>query len=611
MIWHGGQSLEEGPCQEDTFRSLVELAYSMELGSHYKASLNALLCALCRADPSHFSLLLASCQDVLLVGGAGGGAEEEEGGEGARMAAVGQRLNTLARAAQSLPCTRMLLNSDLVSRMISRLANGFEKLLDLAYEGSTPHHHHQTTPPPEAALETPPDGVRGNLRSLVSSLSCLLAFLTDLLHHWLPAKEWMAGTDGHRFWWPMVQFLCMETAVVSPLETSFLQEVAFNFFCVCLTGCQATKGVFVRLICDLLRDQPSTGGAGGGGGKGPVLTPFLHRLLVGLVFRDDHVPIVLRLAPPPRRPLQSDRQTADTSLATPVLSLPRTCQVLDFHPSYPVQESCYYLQVPGSLSLAQLHALLLSHAPALKTTPTKPLEPKKLEKATAAVQKKIASSSAKSLTGKTASSKASTGSAESEVDGVDVAKFKLGEWRGFSQEPDKQVAATGGGEGRTGTYFLLNSDHTEEEEGGVYHYAFSSYVRQRDQEVVEGQEDEEEKMVRSGSDLLRDLVPLGTSHPLMVVMDQKALHFAAEHDATPPQDMFRMLVSCDGLTRLARGIPPSTPTSGQVPSPPPAPAPARVEMSGVQMARLRLLPSSCSSRTVSWGHLWWLHSALW
>ena len=517
MIWHGRDI--EDICHEDTFRSLVELAFSLELGSHYKTAMNALLCALCRTSPSHFSLLLASCEDVLI---------SEPG-------TVGQRLNTLAGAAQSFHCTEVLLGSELVAKMVSRLTNGFEKLLDLAYN---------TSP---MGSETPPTTADGNLRGLVSSLSSLLAFFADYFRHWRRGKEWMARTDNHRFWAPMIQFLCMDTTVISALEASFVQEVAFNFFSVCLFGCEASKKVFVQLVCDLLRNQCYTAAGGGDDTrnvKTPVLTPFLHKLLVGLVFQHENVPVIVKLVPPPLDQVK-------VGCVTGPLSLPSTCEVSDFHPSHPIGETCYYLRAPGAFTLTQLEALVRSHD-TVKPAPVK-AEAKKTEKSTH--RKSVAS--AKTLAAKVAvlrhPASAATAPA-SDIDSLSVANFTLKDWKPGKEESEK-TEQKGLPSFTTLAYYTLDCDNTlAEEECSVYSSLLTSYAKL----------DDEERSARAENELLCDLVPTcSADHPLLVVLDQKGLYFGARHSsssASPPlSEMFSMLVSYEGLLPLARSVPPLYP----------------------------------------------------
>ena len=313
-------------CREETFRSLVELAFSLDPGSRYKMSLNALLCALCRQNPRHYSMLLASCDDVLSGGGGGGG--------GGGVERLGHRLNTLALASQSPACSRVLLDSELVGRMVSRLTNGFEKLLDMAAHFLSSPSSSPSSPHEDAEREN----MRLCARDILASLSSLLAFFTDFLCNWRLGKEWLACTDNHRFWPPMIEFLSLEPSIVSPLEVAFLQEVVYNFFGVALLGCELTKRTFVRLVCDALcgefhfgsRQQPR-----------PVLSPFLHKLFVGLLFQHECLPIILKVVSPPPPP-SGRHQDREQELWQPLLSLPSTCEVLDFHPSHPVGETCYW-----------------------------------------------------------------------------------------------------------------------------------------------------------------------------------------------------------------------------------------------------------------------------
>ena len=400
----------ESICSEETFRSLVELAFSLEPGSRYKASLNALLCSLCSSNQQHFSLLLAACEDVLITG----------------IDKAGHRLNTLAQAAQSVSSTKILLESELLSRMISRLTNGFEKLLHLVCHPVTSDANN------DEKSDVP---LKENARDVILYLCSLLAFFTDFLRNWRPGKTWMASSDNHRFWSPMLQFLSMETSIVSPLEISFIQEVSYEFFSVCILGCDDTKEAFVKLVCNALRNEYSFNS---NISSDRILTPFLHKLLVGIIFQHETIPIILRVIAP------SD-SNVDTESPLFPLSLPSTTESQEFHPSYPIGESCYYLHVPGSSSLSQFESLVLSHK-MTKLPPSKP-EPKTTEKT---VRKGLGGASVKPPTTSTttststASAVAKSTLAPSSTSNLDVASFELKHWK--IPAPGKEVAKDGKGE---------------------------------------------------------------------------------------------------------------------------------------------------------------------
>lgn len=504
----------EDVCLEETFRSLVELTFSLEPGSRYKTSLNALLCALCRVNPAHFSLLLASCEDVLI----------------SELDTMGHRLNTLAQASRSFHCTEVLLGSELVEKIVARLMNGFEKLLELVY---LPLPHEAEGPSGDM------EGLQETARSMASSLCCLLAFFTDFLQNWAPGMEWMATTDSHRFWSPMIEFLSMETAIISPLRASFIQEVAYEFFSTCLLGCDIAKRLFVQLLCNVLHNQFHSADAGGGVPSGePVLTPYLHKLLVGLVFQHESIPVILKVVSSPEQ---------DKGNSSNLISLPSTCESLEFHPSYPIGETCYYLRVSGSFSLPQLEALVKSH----KTTTTKTVvlakaEPKKPEKS---LHKKLVP--AKPSLAKIPLSKPPPPPTASEEDefALEVENFKLKEWK--LPTPNATTGSKKSVEQRSvGTlpYYCLDFGGAEDVEN-VYHHFLTSYAQH-----------DERKAIRLDARFLCDIVPAArSSYPVMVLMDNKAMFFAAEHSAARDLDMYNMFASCEGLVPLARSVPPLYP----------------------------------------------------
>ena len=500
MIWYG-QGIEE-VCHEETFRSLVELAFSLEPGSRYKVSLNALLCALCHVNPARHSLLLASCEDILFD----------------ELDRMGYRLNTLAQVSQSRHCTEALLASELIEKMIARLTNGFEKLLNLALHPPPP------SPPPDQPTDTPTadgdeDHVTPITRDTVSSLCVLLAFFTDLLRNWRQAKDWMGCGDHHRFWAPMVEFLSIEASIISPLEVSFVQEVVYDFFSTCLLGCELAKRTFVELVCFSLHNQEYRSPT-----DSPVLAPFLHKLLVGLVFQHESLPLMLKVIPSPEQ---------EKSGVIRPLSLPSTCEILDFHPSYPVSETCYYLRVPGDFSLSQLEVLVNSHS----TVKAKP-EVKKV--------KKPGNKSGSVELGKPAkpiSKHQPVFKVEDSGGGasLDVDNFKFGEWSFDEKDSGKTKSAL--------SFCTLSTE--EQEERSIYRTFLQNYAKQG-----------ENKSFHSASEALHSLVPIGRDYPMMVVMDTKSMVFSAldpDSASSGNESMLSMLVACGGLVKLAKSIPPLYP----------------------------------------------------
>ncbi len=504
MIWYAKDI--EDLCHEETFRSLVDFAFSLEPGTIFKMSVNALLCSLCSINPEHFSLLLASCKDVLT----------SETGR------VGQRLNTLAYAAQSFHCTEVLLGSNLVAQMISRLTNGFERLLELAYQ-----------PSPKSLGVDEREGFAIGVRGMISCLCSLLAFLTDFVRNWRPGKEWMAGTDNHRFWFPMIEFLSMDTAIMSALELAFIQEVAYEFFCVCLAQCDQTKRLFVQLVCDSLHNPRFCSGTPEPASQ-PILTPFLHKLLVGLVFQQESIPVILKVIPP--------EDPSKASSFDP-LSLSSTYDILDFHPSYPIDHLCYYMHVPGSFTLAQFQSLVKSHNTA-KTTPLK-LEKSLHKKPFPFASSKLAPSAAKVLAKPPLH--ASVPVADSGSYSMDIANFNLKEWK-IPTPLKEAVKAVSDKACPTRSYCLLDYDSMD----GNKNFMYRNFI-----EMYKKQEVGKKPVVDNA--LLCDIVPFGNHYPMVVIVDEKTMFFAAERLGARDLDMYNMFASCNGLVPLARSVPPLYP----------------------------------------------------
>lgn len=510
MIWYG-QGIEE-MCHEETFRCLVELAFSLEPGSRYKISLNGLLCALCHINPNRHSLLLASCEDILFDD----------------LDRMGYRLNTLAQVSQSRHCTEALLASELIGKMIARLTNGFEKLLQLALHPPPPPSVQPATATPTAGGDE--DHVTPITRATVSSLCVLLAFFTDLLRNWRQAKEWMGCGDSHRFWSPMVEFLSMEASIISPLEVSFVQEVVYDFFSVCLLGCNLTKRTFVELVCFSLHNQQYRPAA-----DPPVLALFLHKLLVGLVFQHESLPLILKV-------ISSPEQVKSGNSGP--LSLPSTCEVLEFHPSYPVSETCYYLRVPGDFSLSQLEELVNTHS-----TVKPKAELKKVKKPVHKPGSVDLGKPAKPPKPQAVFKVEDTGGGGGGGGGsLDVENFKFREWS-FDEKDSGKTSS----DDKSALSFCIVST-AEQEEGSIYRTFLQHYAKQGDN-----------KSLHSASEALHSLVPIGRDYPMMVVMDTKSMVFSAldpdsaSSSSSGNESMLSMLIARGGLVSLAKSIPPLYP----------------------------------------------------
>ena len=501
MIWYGSNI--EDICHEDTFRSLVDLAFTLEPGSLFKMSFNALLCSLCNVRPQHFSLLLMSCKDILTC-------------EGSQ---VGRRLNTLACAAQSFHCTQMLLGSELAAQMVSRLTNGFEKLLELTYH-----------PPSVSGNDAAKENLASDVRAIVLCLSNLLAFLTDFLRNWRPGKEWMASTDSHRFWFPMMEFLSINTTIVSSLEIAFIQEVSYEFFSVCLAQCSQAKMLFAQLMCSSLQNQRF--GSDAGPTTTPILTPYVHKLLVGLVFQPESIPVILKFIPPEGSRINS-------------LSLSSTYDVLEFHPSYPIDHMCYYMHVPGSFTLAQFEALVKGHTvtkSSIKAATEAKKPDKTLHRKTSLYGGKATSSTKIPLVKPPSSS--ATAAADAGAFSIDISSFKIRNWKILTKEAGKDSE-----DKATLSCSCLDLEGIEASNGKlIYRNFIKMYESQGG-----GKRTEVEVT------MLCDIIPLGHNYPVVVIMDGKSMYFAAERLGAREMDMFNMFDSCHGLAPLARSIPPLYP----------------------------------------------------
>ena len=471
-------------CTGDTFHSLVDIAFSLEPNSLYKTSLGSLLCALCCVNNKHFSLMLENCENVLSN----------------RLDMVNRLLSTLAQVAHSHSCSDILLKSDLLSRMVSELTNGFEKLLDMLSHPLAEEMSGQEVPQANSARDT------------LSYICTLLAFFTDFMRNWMPGKVWMASKEiRHSFWTPMLHFLSMDTSIVSPQEVTFVQEVAYEFFDVSLQTCQEMKSVFVSLVCDVLR-------------KKCILTQFLHKILIGLVFQDDSIPIIVRLLVPKSR--------KDMVLSH---SFPLTYEA-HYHPSYPLGESCYYLQFPSSTTLLKLDGML------------KGLRPNQLHVSKAPTKHSFSSLAAQ----KRALHALKTGAASAGVDNLCIGDVDMGPWvkQKIKDIRVQSSAGTAAGGGASTSKCL--------------HFSAASY---RDEDILSCDslavfKQNAPRAVDCFEANLLQIIPdhdgWHSSYPLMAVMDDSALVFNARYSPalqSQLDDMFNLFLSCGGLLPLARCLP--------------------------------------------------------
>ena len=475
IIWNGKRM--GGICSAETFHSLVELAFSLDPHLQYKRALNTLLCSLCYTNLDYFSMLLSSCDNVLVND----------------VSTASRLLSTLAQCAKSLTCSTTLFKSDLMSQMISRLTNGFEKLLDLLYK-----------PVSEDAASGAEEALVTNARDSLTYLCTLLAFFTDFVRNWMPGKLWMAKEANHRFWSPMLRFLSMDTSVVSPHEVAFVQEVAFDFFNVCLLACSPTKVAFVRLVCAVLCEKH-------------ILTQFIHRMLIGLVFRHDSVPVIIRLV------VSDPRKEASQAL-----SLPLTYETQDYHPSHPIGDSCYILYIPLSSNLAKLDSIIKSHR-----------VNKPLPVSTAKVSDRI---------GQRRAPKAASSEESSSLPAVitgDMDNFDIKGWK--DSEISKENLAPPSTYSSTINKTMLYCAAVFEEKDALNCNSLTTYIRH----WVSG-------TIFSADVRLKHVCPRNAcgDYPLTAVMDSSAILFNADHAVMKKGvDMFNLFVSCKCLQPLADCLP--------------------------------------------------------
>ncbi len=460
----------------ETFHSLVEQAFSLEPHLQYKQALGSLLCALCSSKPSYFSMLLDSCSNVLIKD----------------PATASRLLSTLAQCSKSYSCTSKLLKSDLIAQMVSRLTNGFEKLLDLL---------HQPVSDKEFVAEK---SIETDARDSLTYLCVLLAFFTDFLRNWMPGKLWMAKESNHRFWEPMLRFLSMDTSVVTSHEVAYVQEVAFDFFSISLQICNPTKVAFVHLVCDILRQNQ-------------ILTQFLHRLLTGLVFRHDTMPIIVNFV------MHDPRKEASQAL-----SLPLTYETQDYHPSQPTGDSSYILYIPVSSNLSKLDTLIKSHR-VNKPQPASIL--KSSDRASQRRTPKVVPSSEESVSLSCAS--------------PDIENFDMKSWRESEVTKESQSASSNTGSSLNKT--LLFCAATFKDKEILQFNSLTALFRHS----VSG-------TIFSADVRLKHLQPCTKQdeYPLTAYVDNSTILFRATHALTQKGvDMFNLFVSCKCLQPLSGCLP--------------------------------------------------------
>ena len=301
--------------------SFIDATLPLDLKSSLRSSLDSLLCAMCRHSPNFFASIVDHCRLAV----------EEEKPE------VCSLLHMLAHVAKSEDRIRDLLSSELTRNLVSWLHTTFVTLRDKVLTDGA------------GVLEE-------DVRPLLSKASAYLAFFTDLSQSCVPVQMWLGSLENVKFWYPMIELLSLEPPLVSAFDISFCHDVSLGFFGACLLNLQ-NKLLFARLLCDILRGAYSgkekegrvEGSRAQEGHTGvPVLTTFIYKLIINLVLREECTTVVVVL----------DRSgLADNQLPLPSLSLTKTTDSQEFHPSFPIGEHAYCVQLQSSCSLQQLERL--------------------------------------------------------------------------------------------------------------------------------------------------------------------------------------------------------------------------------------------------------------
>ena len=290
--------------------------------------LNSLLCALCNAHPPLYTLILSRCQEALNQG-----------------LPLQNLLQTLAKASQSSVATNTLLVSKFSSLVMSQLLEGFDWLLSSVVNAGSAEI-------PDESRE------KDEVQEKMKRVSMYLAFLTDFVRNWTPAKDWVGNQDNRRIWASIFAFFCSGAcSSVSAVNLAFLQDVVCEFFSACVHNHAANKSLFVQLFCNSLRggfdfdSSTKTSDSDSESGNETdkttpledcILTPFLHKILTELILCHESIPLVLICK-------------ASNLKTTPSLAL---CHdAINFHPSFGVGSHHYYLELPRAVSIKSLEAI--------------------------------------------------------------------------------------------------------------------------------------------------------------------------------------------------------------------------------------------------------------
>ena len=431
-VWEGGKTTAD--YDEGVFHSLAEHAFSLDVDSPMKSALNSLLCALCYCVSDFFTMLLANCSHLLKVSSEG----------------RPKLLHTLAHVAQSVECSSILLCSDLMSGITNQLYDGFDQLLKAAKQANPESESDSTNGDKQTS-----SGL--DVRSILSSLCTSLAFLTDFVRNWTPGKDWMALEENRQFWPLMVELFSMDMACITKVvkdtgaassvvafELSFCQKVVLEYFSSCLNNHTENKRAFVRLVCNSVKgvynfnklvtesefDSTFDSKPDSSNGR-PVLTPFLHNLLLELVLQPESIPIILKqtdedkIEEPPHKP---------TSSGINPLSFTPTHECLDFHPSFPIGSACYFLEMSPSSPLSKLASQFET------STESKPAPPKPKKDPTPSTSSSSLSSLKLPLT-----RKPKPPPAPPSTHSIEISNFELRKWLlpGSSFNPPQEDEVSG------------------------------------------------------------------------------------------------------------------------------------------------------------------------
>ena len=308
-------------------RSLLNFAISKEVGAPLKSALNALLTSLCRLHPPWFHDAIEVANQLI---------QELSSEERGRV------LHSLAQCSLSNECITLLLESPFICHVIDDLN---KSLTTLASSADTPTDH---------------------LLSVCSNL----AFLTDIAFGHKVAQQWLILKEHAKFWPLLLQIFSEPPSNFVENELAFCQHTIQQFFAVCIKFSIPGKELFVTALLNALREEYSLEAI-------PIddrpfslkLTPFLRTLIIDHLLGPEAVHVVLEID-------HTFLETAKGKLR--IDSITPTYESPHYHPSYPVNGSCYYLKLSSEYTLTRILMLLLDEPQ--KTRDAKPHNQSRLRK---------------------------------------------------------------------------------------------------------------------------------------------------------------------------------------------------------------------------------------